>query len=127
MVSVPVLIIACYKYLGIAFSNLNTFSFFDIFLDELTESFDRIDFILQKQRFVAGNELTEADVRLFPTLLRLDEVYDVYFKVNTRSISSTPAILNYMREIYQMEGIAETCNMDMIKAHYFTSHVELNK
>ena len=102
-------------------------STFFVFLDELTESFDRIDSILQKQRFIAGNEFTEADVRLFVTLLRFDEVYIVYFKVNTRSVAWTPSILNYMREIYQMNGVAESCYMDMIKAHYYTSHVELNK
>jgi len=96
-------------------------------IDELTEAFDKIDSILQKQRFIAGNVFTEADVRLFVTLIRFDEVYDIYFKTNTRSVSSTPAILNYVREIYQMKNVSKTCNMEMIKAHYYTSHVELNK
>lgn len=100
---------------------------YDVAIDELTKSFDKIDSILQKQRFIAGDTFTEADVRLFVTLLRFDEVYIVYFKTNTRSVASTPSILNYLREIYQMKGITETCNMDMIKAHYFTSHAVLNK
>ncbi len=93
----------------------------------MTETFDKIDLILQNQRFIAGDKLTEADVRLFVTLIRFDEVYDIYFKTNTRSVSKTPAILNYVRDIYQMDKVAKTCVMDMIKVHYYTSHVELNK
>jgi len=100
---------------------------YDVAIDELTAAFDKIDSILQKQRYIAGGVFTEADVRLFVTLIRFDEVYDIYFKTNTRSVSSTPAVLNYVREIYQMKGVADTCAMDMIKAHYYTSHVELNK
>ena len=93
----------------------------------MTESFDRVDGILQKQSFLLGDSITEADVRLFVTLLRFDEVYNVYFKTNTRSVSSCKSILNYVKRIYNMKGVKETCRMDMIKAHYFTSHVELNK
>jgi putative glutathione S-transferase len=100
---------------------------YDDAIDELTLAFDKIDSILQKQRYLAGDTFTEADVRLFVTLIRFDEVYDVYFKCNTRSVTGTPAILNYVREIYQMKGVTESCQMDMIKAHYYTSHVELNK
>lgn len=100
---------------------------YDAAIDELTEAFDKIDSILQKQRYIAGDTFTEADVRLFVTLIRFDEVYDIYFKTNTRSVSNTPAVLNYVREIYQMKNVAKTCEMDMIKAHYYTSHVELNK
>lgn len=99
---------------------------YDIAIEELTNSFDRIESILQKQRYIAGSEFTEADVRLFVTLLRFDEVYVVYFKTNTRTVATSPAILNYMREIYQMPGVAETCNMEQIKAHYFCSHAKLN-
>jgi len=100
---------------------------YDIAIDELTKSFDKIESILQKQRFIAGKLLTEADVRLFVTMFRFDEVYIVYFKTNTRSVKTSPAILNYMREIYQMKGVADVCFMDKIKGHYFTSHVEYNK
>lgn len=100
---------------------------YDAAIDALTESFDRIEMILKRQRFIAGDEFTEADIKLFVTLLRFDEVYDVYFKCNTRSVASTPTVLNYVRHIFQMPGIMETCRIDMIKAHYFTSHVELNK
>jgi len=100
---------------------------YDEAIDELTASFDKIDAILQKKRYLVGNFITEADVRLFVTLFRFDEVYDVYFKCNTRCVARTPALLNYVRDIYQMPGVTETCRMDMIKAHYYTSHVELNK
>jgi glutathionyl-hydroquinone reductase len=100
---------------------------YDDAIDALTESFDTVEMLLKNHRFITGDVFTEADVRLFVTLLRFDEVYDVYFKCNTRSVTSTPTVLNYVRDIYQMSGITETCRIDMIKAHYFTSHVELNK
>jgi putative glutathione S-transferase len=126
---------------------------YDEAIEELTEAFDKVDSILQKQRYIAGNEPTLADIRLFVTLVRFDEVYQgmyasmtlpitpvlardrhltvilfriVYFKTNTRSVTHTPSILNYCREIYQMPGVADTVNMEQIKYHYFCSHVELN-
>ena len=95
-------------------------------IDELTEAFDKAEGILEKQRYVAGDRFTEADIRLFVTLLRFDEVYIVYFKTNTRSVTFSPALLNYCREIYQMPGVAETVNMEQIKTHYFASHPHLN-
>jgi putative glutathione S-transferase len=94
---------------------------YDSAIAELTEAFDKVDEILQKQRFIAGNTFTEADVRLVVTLLRFDEVYVVYFKTNTRSVATTPAILDYCREIYQIPGVKETVNIESIKAHYFCS------
>jgi putative glutathione S-transferase len=99
---------------------------YDLAIDELTESFDRIDSILQKQHYIAGDTLTEADIRLFCTLVRFDEVYTVYFKTNTRSVAATPSILNYCRQIYQLPRVAETVSMDQIKMHYYTSHPKLN-
>jgi len=99
---------------------------YDVAIKNLTESFDRVAEILQKQRYIAGDQLTEADVRLFVTLLRYDEVYYVYFKCNTRSVMDTPAILNYCRDIYQAPGVADTVDMEQIKAHYYCSHTELN-
>ena len=100
---------------------------YDIAIDELTKAFDRVDKILQKQKYIAGDELTEADIRLFSTLLRFDEVYVVYFKTNTRTVASTPSILDYCRRIYNTPGIKETCDMHAIKFHYYTSHPNLNK
>jgi putative glutathione S-transferase len=103
-------------------------SAYDNAIDELTTSFDRVDKILQNQRFIASDDkVTEADIRLFATLLRFDEVYTVYFKTNSRSVAATPSILNYCREIFALPGVAETCNMEQIKAHYYCSHTELNK
>lgn len=96
-------------------------------IKELTESFDKIESILKKQRYIAGDVFTEADIRLFVTLLRLDEVYTVYFKTNTRSVATSPTILEYCREIYQMEGIPDTCHMDQTKLHYYCSHPSHNK
>jgi glutathionyl-hydroquinone reductase len=99
---------------------------YDQAIAQLTESFDRVEQILQKQRYIAGDRFTEADVRLFVTLLRFDEVYVVYFKCNTRSVEHSDAILNYCREIYQMPGVKETVDMKQIKTHYFASHPKLN-
>jgi putative glutathione S-transferase len=99
---------------------------YDLAIDDLTNAFDKMDQILQKQRYISGDRLTEADIRLFVTLVRFDEVYTVYFKTNTRSIAHTPSVLNYCREIYQMPGIKGTVNMEHIKTHYYCSHPTLN-
>jgi glutathionyl-hydroquinone reductase len=97
---------------------------YDRAIHELTMAFDRVTMILERQRYIAGNQITLADVRLFVTLLRFDPVYVVYFKTNTRSVIHTPALLNYCREIYQL--VTETVDMEQIKVHYFTSHPQLN-
>ena len=100
---------------------------YDEAIEELTHSFDRLESILSKRRFlVSDTSLTEADVRLFVTLIRFDEVYTVYFKTNTRSVTATPALLNYCRAIYQMPYVAATVNMEQIKLHYYCSHPILN-
>ena len=100
---------------------------YDHAIDELTSAFDMADELLQSQRYLTGDTLTDADIRLFVTLLRFDEVYAFYFRANTRFVMLTPSLLNFCREIYQMPGIAETCHMDQIKAHFFGSHAEWNK
>jgi putative glutathione S-transferase len=100
---------------------------YDQAIEELTEAFDAADELLQHQRYLTGDTLTDADIRLFVTLLRFDEVYAFYFRANTRLVMMTPALLNFCREIYQMKGVAETCQMDQIKAHFFGSHAEWNK
>jgi len=99
---------------------------YDKAIEGLTEAFEKVDAILQKQRYIAGDRFTEADIRLFVTLVRFDEVYTVYFKTNTRSVATSPAILNYCREIYQMPGVKETVDMEQIKLHYYASHPQLN-
>jgi len=92
----------------------------------LTDAFDRVEEILSRRRYIAGDHFTEADVRLFSTLVRFDEVYTVYFKCNTRSVATSPVLMGYCREIYRMPGVAETINMEQIKYHYYTSHPMLN-
>ena len=100
---------------------------YDKALEDLTAAFDRLEDLLSKQRFVAGDQFTLSDIRLFVTLLRFDEVYVVYFKTNTRSVMNSPNLLNYCREIYQMPGVADTVDMDQIKQHYYCSHPDLNR
>lgn len=100
---------------------------YDRAIDELTAAFDMADQILQNQRYLTGDIMTDADIRLFVTLLRFDEVYAFYFRANTRLVMLTPALLDFCREIYQMPGVADTCHMDQIKAHFFGSHAEWNK
>mmetsp|Transcript_7029 Transcript_7029/g.17637 ORF Transcript_7029/g.17637 Transcript_7029/m.17637 type:complete len:783 (-) Transcript_7029:196-2544(-) len=100
---------------------------YDQAIEELTEAFDAADELLQQQRYLTGDTLTDADIRFFVTLLRFDEVYAFYFRANTRLVLMTPSLLNFCREIYQMPGVAKTCQMDQIKAHFFGSHAEWNK
>ena len=75
---------------------------------------------------MAGDVITEADIRLFCTLIRFDEVYVVYFKTNKKAIREYPHLKNYVRELYQIPEIRSTVNMKHIKNHYFCSHPVLN-
>jgi len=100
---------------------------YDESIAALSKHLDRAEAILSKQRYICkGDRITEADIRLFMTLVRFDEVYVVYFKCNTRPISSYPNLRNYCRELYQIRGIRDSVFMSHIKAHYFTSHPSLN-
>jgi putative glutathione S-transferase len=97
-------------------------------ITDLTECFDKIEAQLSDGRkFLCGDELTEADVRLFPTMARFDEVYIVYFKTNTRSVLNNPTMREYCRRVCAVPGIKDTINMDHIKAHYYCSHPSLNQ
>jgi putative glutathione S-transferase len=100
---------------------------YDEAIEELIASFDRLEETLSSRRYIAGDSFTLSDIRLFVTLIRFDEVYTVYFKCNTRSVSNSPTLLNYCRDIYQMRGVAETVDMEQIKEHYYCSHPNLNK
>jgi len=100
---------------------------YDMAIEELTAAFDKADAILSRQRYLTGDILTDADIRLFVTLLRFDEVYAFYFKANTRLVMLTPSLLNFCREVFQIPGVADTCRMEQIKAHFFGSHAEWNK
>ena len=90
----------------------------------LYNQLDKIEEILQDKRFLMGNVLTECDIRLFMTLARFDEVYVVYFKCNRKMISQYENINKYCRELYQL--MSPIISMDHIKAHYYTSHAQLN-
>ena len=70
--------------------------------------------------------MTEADWRLFPTLVRFDPVYNIHFKCSLRRICDYPQLSNYLRELYQVPGVAETVDLDHIKAHYYWSHTSVN-
>jgi hypothetical protein len=76
--------------------------------------------------YLAGDRMTEADWRLFPTLVRFDEVYHVHFRCNRRRILDHPNLWAYARELYQRPGVTETVAMPQIKRHYYTTHDELN-
>ncbi|CAI5530669.1 unnamed protein product [Closterium sp. Naga37s-1] len=93
---------------------------------ELFAALDRCEDILSRQRYMAGEMFTEADVRLFVTLIRFDEVYVVHFKCNRNFIREFPNLFNYTKEIYQLPGIVSTVNMAHIKSHYFRSHPSIN-
>jgi glutathionyl-hydroquinone reductase len=82
--------------------------------------------ILSRQRYLAGARLTEADWRLFTTLVRFDAVYYGHFKCNLRRIVDYPNLENYLRELYQVPGIADTVNLDHIKRHYYMSMTAIN-
>lgn len=94
--------------------------------NELFAALDQLDARLAGQRYLVGDRLTEADWRLFTTLIRFDAVYVGHFKCNRQPIADYPNLSNYLRELYQIDGIAETVNMDHIKRHYYESHETIN-
>jgi putative glutathione S-transferase len=95
----------------------------------VTKLFETLDFLeecLATRRYLLGDRLTEADWRLFTTLVRFDPVYVGHFKCNLRRIVDYPNLFDYLRHLYQMPGIAETVNMFHIKHHYYQSHRAIN-
>ena len=92
----------------------------------LFAALDMLDERLGTRRFLVGSEPTEADWRLFPTLLRFDAVYVGHFKCNLRRIADYPNLSGYLRDLYAVPGIAATVNMDDIKRHYYSSQSSLN-
>ncbi|MBB3060099.1 glutathione S-transferase family protein [Microbulbifer rhizosphaerae] len=93
---------------------------------KLFDALDCVEATLTRQRYLAGTVLTEADWRLFTTLIRFDAVYYGHFKTNRQRIADYPAISNYLRELYQQPGVAQTVNFEHIKQHYYGSHVTIN-
>ena len=92
----------------------------------LFNALDKLENILAKQRYLTGKDITEADWRLFTTLVRFDAVYVGHFKCNIKRIADYANISNYLRDLYQQSGIAETVAIDYIKAHYYGSHKTIN-
>ncbi|HZW48389.1 MAG TPA: glutathione S-transferase family protein, partial [Microvirga sp.] len=92
----------------------------------LFETLDWLDARLASQRYLCGDILTEADIRLFTTLVRFDPVYVGHFKCNLRRIADYPNLSGYLRDLYQTGGIAETVNLQHIKGHYYESHRNIN-
>lgn len=99
---------------------------YDEAFDALFASLDRLERRLAGQRYLVGDVITEADWRLFTTLVRFDAVYYLHFKCNLRRLSDYPNLWNYTRDLYQQPGIAETVRFDHIKQHYYRSHPQLN-
>ncbi|CAM3656655.1 glutathione S-transferase family protein [Polaromonas hydrogenivorans] len=99
---------------------------YDRAVGELFAALDRVEGILSRQAYLCGDVLTEADVRLFTTLIRFDAVYHTHFKCNRRLIAQYPAMLRYMAGIYQLPGVAATVDLDHIRFHYYHSHRHIN-
>jgi putative glutathione S-transferase len=93
---------------------------------EVFATLDKLEELLSTQRYLTGERLTEADWRLFTTLVRFDPVYVGHFKCNLRRIADYPNLSNYLRDLYQVPGVAGTVNMLHIKSHYYGSHTTIN-
>jgi putative glutathione S-transferase len=94
--------------------------------DELFGTLDWLDGLLAECRYLTGDRITEADWRLFVTLVRFDPVYVGHFKCNLRRIADYPNLSGYLRDLYQQPGIAETVDFDHIKRHYYMTHPQIN-
>jgi putative glutathione S-transferase len=92
----------------------------------LFQTLDWLEEKLAQSRYLIRNQITEADWRLFTTLIRFDAVYVGHFKCNLRRIADYPHLTGYLRDLYQQPGIAETVNFSHIKQHYYSSHETVN-
>lgn len=92
----------------------------------LFEGLDKVEKILSNNEYLLGNNLTEADWRLFVTLVRFDAVYFGHFKCNLKRISDYPNMGRYLKKLYNISGIAGTVKIDQIKEHYYRSHIDIN-
>ena len=100
-------------------------SAYDAAIDELFDALDHWDEVLADQRYLAGDRLTEADICMFTTLVRFDQVYHTHFMCNRKFVHQYDNLWPYLRDLYQTRGVAETVNMDHIKEHYYTTHPEV--
>jgi len=98
---------------------------YDDAVDELFDALDHWDGVLATQRYLAGDQLTEADIAMFTTLVRFDQVYHTHFMCNKKFIHQYDNLWPYLRDLYQTPGVAETVNMDHIKEHYYTTHPDV--
>jgi putative glutathione S-transferase len=94
--------------------------------DDVFKMLDRLEALLGERRYLAGEYLTEADIRLFTTLIRFDAVYYGHFKCNLRRIEDYHNLSNWLREIYQWPGVAATVDFTHIQRHYYLSHKTIN-
>lgn len=94
--------------------------------DALFSALDQLDARLSRKRYLHGERITASDWRLFTTLIRFDAVYYTHFKCNLKRISDYPNLSGYLRELYQVPGVADTVNLAHIKTHYFASHPTIN-
>src|SRR6185437_9470636 len=92
----------------------------------LFTTLDEVERWLSRQRYLTGPRVTEADWRLFPTLIRFDAVYHGHFKCNLRRIEDYPNLSNYLRDLYQTPGVADTVSLEHIKRHYYMSQRKVN-
>jgi putative glutathione S-transferase len=92
----------------------------------LFEALEHWEGVLERQRWLAGERMTEADIFLFTTLIRFDSVYHTHFKCNRKRIVDYPNLWGFVREIYQLPGVAQTCNFEHIRKHYYGSHPGVN-
>jgi len=92
----------------------------------IQDSLEMVDNILEGKEYLVGNQLTEADIRLIPTLLRFDSVYHVHFKCNLKKISEFKNISNYVKKLFNIPAINSTTDFDHIKRHYYFSHESIN-
>jgi len=96
--------------------------------EAVTELFDALDHwneVLADQRFLAGDQLTEADICMFTTLIRFDHVYHTHFMCNVQYIHQYDNLWPYLRDVYQQPGVAETVDIDHITEHYYTTHPDV--
>ena len=99
---------------------------YDDAVADVFNALDTLEIRLSERRYLTGSSITEADWRLFTTLVRFDAVYVGHFKCNLRRIVDYPNLWGYLRDLYQVPGIAQTVHIDHIKAHYYGSHETIN-
>ncbi len=100
-------------------------SIYETHVKQLFKTLDKLEARLSKQRYLLGDTITEADWRLFPTLYRFDTIYS-HFKCNLKHLQDYENLWNYTLDLYQTLNLRDTCNMDHIKQHYYTSHAAIN-